>query len=202
MEILQPFIDSGRIRIVADRWVESWEAANAASVMADILSEQKNRVDAVVASNDGTAIGALQAMEVQGLAGKVPISGQDATAAGSASIVEGGLTVTVFKDIRKLSPLAIQLALDLVNGVKTGPVAELRMFRLADLALNKKLTGEVPCFFLKVVPVDKANLYDPRRPLAVVRAGARRRAVYFVRPGRTYASSMTMPPMMSVMARL
>jgi len=97
---------------------------------------------------------------VQGLAGKVPISGQDATAAGSASIVEGGLTVTVFKDIRKLSPLAIQLALDLVNGVRTGPVAELRMFRLADLALNKKLTGEVPCFFLKVVPVDKANLYD------------------------------------------
>ena len=160
MEILQPFIDSGRIRIVADRWVESWEAANAASVMADILAERKNKVDAVVASNDGTALGALQAMEVQGLAGKVPISGQDATAAGSASIVEGGLTVTVFKDIRKLSPLAIQLALDLVKGVKTGPVAELRMFRLADLALNRKLTGEVPCFFLKVLPVDKANLYD------------------------------------------
>ena len=160
MEILKPFIDSGRIRIVADQWVENWEAANAARVMADILAAQKNKVDAVVASNDGTAIGALQAMEAQGLAGKVPISGQDATAAGSASIVEGGLTVTVFKDIRKLSPLAIQLAMDLVAGVKTGPVADLRMFRLADLALNDKLTGQVPCYFLKVVPVDKNNLYD------------------------------------------
>jgi len=74
--------------------------------------------------------------------------------------VEGGLTVTVFKDIRKLSPLAIQLALDLVGGVKTGPVADLKMFRLADLALNDKLTGQVPCYFLKVVPVDKNNLYE------------------------------------------
>jgi D-xylose transport system substrate-binding protein len=160
MEILKPLIDSGRIKVVADQWVESWEAANAARVMADILVAQKNKVDAVVASNDGTALGALQAMEVQGLAGKVPISGQDATAAGSASIVEEGLTVTVFKDIRKLSPLAIQLALDLVGGVKTGPVADLKMFPLAELALDKKLTGEVPCLFLKVVPVDKTNLYE------------------------------------------
>jgi D-xylose transport system substrate-binding protein len=160
MEVLKPFIDSGRIKIVADQWVENWEAANAARVMADILAAQKNKVDAVVASNDGTALGALQAMEVQGLAGKIPISGQDATAAGSSSIVEGGLTVTVFKDIRKLSPLAIQLALDLVGGVKTGPVSELRMFHLSDLALDKKLSGEVPCYFLKVVPVDKNNLYE------------------------------------------
>jgi D-xylose transport system substrate-binding protein len=160
MEILKPLIDSGRIRIVADQWVENWEAANAARIMDDILATQNNKVDAVVASNDGTALGALQAMEVQGLAGKVPISGQDASAAGSASIVEGGLTVTVFKDIRKLSPLAIQLALDLVGGVKNGPVANLKMFNLADLALDSKLTGQVPCYFLDVVPVDRNNLYD------------------------------------------
>ena len=160
MEVLQPLIDSGKIKIVADQWVDNWDAANAKKTMENIITATHKKFDAVVASNDGTALGALEAMKVAGLAGKVPISGQDATAAGSASIVEGGLTVTVFKDIRKLSPLAIQLALDLVKGVKTGPVAELRMFRLADLALNRKLTGEVPCFFLKVVPVDKANLYD------------------------------------------
>jgi D-xylose transport system substrate-binding protein len=140
--------------------VENWEAANAARVMADLLVSQQNKVHAVVASNDGTALGALQAMEVQGLAGRVPISGQDATAAGSASIVEGELTVTVFKDIRMLSPLAIQLALDLVAGVKTGPIADLKMFRLADLALNSGLAGTVPCYFLPVVPVDRNNVFD------------------------------------------
>ena len=58
----------------------------------------------VVASNDGTALGALQAMKAQGLAGKVPISGQDATADGCNSIVKGEQTVSVYKDIRHLSP--------------------------------------------------------------------------------------------------
>ncbi len=159
MEVLKPLIDSGRIRIVADEWVDNWEAANAARIMDDILARLNNKVDAVVASNDGTALGALQALEVQGLAGKVPISGQDASAAGSASIVEGGLTVTVLKDFRKLSPLAIQLALDLAGGVKTGPVANLQLLNLADLALDSRLTGQVPCYFLTVVPVDKGNLY-------------------------------------------
>jgi D-xylose transport system substrate-binding protein len=128
--------------------------------MENILTAINNKVDAVVASNDGTALGALQAMQAQGLAGKVPISGQDATAAGSKSIVEGGLTMTVFKDTRLLSPLAIQLALDLVNGVKTGPVASLKMTSLAELTLNNKLTGSVPFYQLKVVQVDKNNVYD------------------------------------------
>jgi len=145
---------------VADQWVENWEPANATKIMENILTAQNNKIDAVVASNDGTALGALQAMAAQGLAGKVPISGQDATAAGCKSIVEGGLTVTVFKDVRKLSPLAIQLAMDLVNGVKTGPVADLKMNNLSELTLNNKLTGQVPCDFLQVVQVDKNNVYD------------------------------------------
>jgi D-xylose transport system substrate-binding protein len=160
MEILKPLIDKGQIKVVADQWVENWEPANALKLMENILTAQNNKVDAVVASNDGTALGALQAMKAQGLAGKVPISGQDATGAGCKSIVEGELTVTVYKDVRKLSPLAINLALDMVSGVKTGPVADLKMYKLADLTLNSKLAGEVPCYFLKVVEVDKNNLYD------------------------------------------
>jgi len=70
------------------------------------------------------------------------------------------LTMTVFKDVRKLSPLAIDLAIDLVNGVKTGPASQLKMYKLSDLTLNNKLTGEVPCYFLQVVQVDKNNVYD------------------------------------------
>ena len=76
-------------------------------MMENILTAQNNDIDAVVASNDGTALGALQAMKAQGLAGKVPISGQDATADGSNSIVKGELTVSILKDIRNLSPLAV-----------------------------------------------------------------------------------------------
>jgi D-xylose transport system substrate-binding protein len=160
MEILKPLIDKGDIKVVADQWVENWEPANALKLMENILTAQNNKIDAVVASNDGTALGALQAMKAQGLAGKVPISGQDATAAGCKSIVEGELTVTVFKDVRKLSPLAIDLAMGMIKGDKSGPVGELKMNKLAALTLNDKLTGEVPCYFLPVVQVDKNNVYD------------------------------------------
>ena len=84
--------------------------------MENVLTAQKNKIDAVVASNDGTALGALQAMKAQKLAGIVPISGQDATADGCNSIVKGEQTVSVYKDIRLLSPLAVDLADKLLKG--------------------------------------------------------------------------------------
>jgi D-xylose transport system substrate-binding protein len=62
-EILQPYVDSGVIKVVADQWVDNWDAANALKLMENILTAQKNAVDAVVASNDGTALGALQALK-------------------------------------------------------------------------------------------------------------------------------------------
>ncbi len=156
MNIIQPLIDKGQIKVVADQWVENWEPANATKVMENILTATKNNIDAVVASNDGTALGALQAMRAQGLAGKVPISGQDATASGCASIVNGGLTMTVLKDIRKLVPMAIDMA---VKFAKNEPVSGLKSYALADLTLDKNLKGNIPCQFLPVVSVDKSNVY-------------------------------------------
>lgn len=157
MEVLKPLIDSGRIKIVADQWVEGWSPANATKIMENILTARQNRVDAVVASNDGTALGALQALKAQGLAGKVPISGQDATAAGCKSIVEGELTMTVLKDVRQLSPMAVDLAIRLAGGEK---VQGLHPIPLADLALDQRLSGTVPCRFLAVQTVERGNLYD------------------------------------------
>lgn len=157
MEILQPKINSGAIQVMANQWVEGWSPANATKIMENILTAQQNNIDAVVASNDGTALGALQAMKAQGLAGKVPISGQDATAAGCKSIVEGELTMSVYKDVRLLSPIAIDMAIALAKGHK---VSGLRNYSLAELTLDKKLKGEVPCRFLKVVGVDKTNVYE------------------------------------------
>lgn len=157
VEVLQPLIDSGQIEIVADQWVENWDPANALTLMENILTAQNNQVDAVVASNDGTALGALQAMKAQGLAGQVPISGQDATLAGAQSIVAGELTMTVFKDIRKLSPIAMDLAIQFAEG---GQPSGLESYSLADLTLNDNLQGNVACLFLEVVEVDATNIYD------------------------------------------
>jgi D-xylose transport system substrate-binding protein len=70
LEVLKPLIDRGDIRIVADQWVDNWDQANATRIMENILTAKKNKVDAVVASNDGIALGAIQALKAQGLAGK------------------------------------------------------------------------------------------------------------------------------------
>ncbi|MDK2980597.1 MAG: D-xylose transport system substrate-binding protein [Chloroflexota bacterium] len=155
-EILDPLVADGKIEIVADQWVDNWDAAKAVTLMENILASIGNDVDAVVASNDGTALGALQALKAQGLAGTVPISGQDATADGCNSIVKGELSVTVFKDIRELSPLAVALADQLAKGESP----DLEMYTLAELTLNDELTGEVPCKFLPVVQVTKDNVYE------------------------------------------
>jgi len=155
-QILDPLVEAGKVEIVADQWVDNWDAAKAVTLMENMLASVGNDVDGVVASNDGTALGALQAMKAQGLAGIVPISGQDATADGCNSIVKGEQTVTVFKDIRLLSPMAVELADKLAKGEDLG----LEMYTLAELTLNDALEGEVPCNFLPVVQVTKDNVYD------------------------------------------
>jgi D-xylose transport system substrate-binding protein len=155
--VYQPYVDSGVIKIVADQWVDNWDPAKAEAMMENILTAQQNKIDAVIASNDGTALGELQALAAQGLAGKVPISGQDATADGCNSIVKGQQTVTVFKDTRLLAPKAVNMIDALIKGqALTG----LTSFTLAILTGDKTLTGSIQASFLPVVQVTKANVYD------------------------------------------
>jgi D-xylose transport system substrate-binding protein len=125
--------------------------------MENILTAQKNKVDAVVASNDGTALGALQALKAQKLAGIVPISGQDATADGCNSIVKGELTVSILKDIRNLSPLAVDMVDKLLKGQT---IADLKKYTMAELTNDPKKTGDVMALFLPVSQVTKDNVFD------------------------------------------
>jgi len=156
-EVLQPYVDSGVIKIVAKQGVDNWDAANAEKLMENILTAQGNKIDAVVASNDGTALGALQAMKAQGLAGKVPISGQDATADGCNSIVKGELTVSIMKDIRNLAPQAVDLMDSLLKGQA---VSGLKQFTLAELTVDPSKTGNVSSLFLPVQQITKDNVFD------------------------------------------
>ncbi|MBN1979853.1 MAG: D-xylose transporter subunit XylF, partial [Anaerolineae bacterium] len=79
-----------------------------------------------------------------------------ATADGCNSIVKGELTVSVFKDTRDLSPLAVELADKLIKGEDAG----LEMYTMAELTNNPEAEGEVPCKFLPVVQVNKDNVYE------------------------------------------
>jgi len=158
LEVIQPYIDAGTIEVVQDQWVENWDAAKAVSLMENMLVAVDNDVDGVIASNDGTALGALQAMSAQGLAGVVPISGQDATADGCNSIVKGEQTVTVFKDTRNLAPIAVDLADKLAKGEE---IPELVATSMADLTGDDTYgDATVPCLFLPVVQITADNVYD------------------------------------------
>jgi D-xylose transport system substrate-binding protein len=156
-EIVDPLVEAGTVEIVADQWVDNWDAANALKVMENILTSINNEVDGVVASNDGTALGALQALKAQGLAGTVPISGQDATADGCNSIVKGELTVTILKDIRNLGPISV----DMVDSLLKGEAVEgLEEYTLAELTNDESMQGSVQALFLPVEQVTQDNVYD------------------------------------------
>lgn len=159
MEVLQPLIDSGQIEVVADQWVKNWSAAEATSIMENILTAQNNEIDAVVASNDSTALGALEAMEAQGLAGgEVPISGQDATLAGVRSIVNGNLTMSVMKDYRTMAPRAVEVAVKLAKG--QADQLDLGERTLTELTLDESMEGSVKVDFLPVTAVNQDNVYE------------------------------------------
>ncbi|GAN53951.1 D-xylose ABC transporter substrate-binding protein [Tanticharoenia sakaeratensis] len=118
MKVLQPLIDRGDIKIVGARYVPEWSPSQALSIIEDALTAQNNKIDGIVASNDGVAGGAIQALQGQGLAGKVPVSGQDSDLAAIKRILDGTQTSTVYKPLKQIASTAAQTAVQLVRGEK------------------------------------------------------------------------------------
>jgi len=121
-EVLQSAIDAGDITIVAEAYTDGWLPANAQRNMEQILTAQDNKVDAVVASNDGTAGGAVAALTAQGMEG-TPVSGQDGDHAALNRVALGTQTVSVWKDARALGKAAGEIAAQLAGGTAMADVA-------------------------------------------------------------------------------
>ena len=115
MKVLQPAIDSGAVKIVGQQWTPDWDASKALRIVEDALTANANNIQGVVASNDGTAGGAIQALAAQGLAGKVPVSGQDADLAAVKRVIDGTQAMTVYKPIKQLATRAAELSVALVR---------------------------------------------------------------------------------------
>src|ERR1700756_4504581 len=118
LKVLQPAIDRGDIKVVGQQWVPEWSASTALRIMEDALTANSNKIDAVVASNDGTAGGAIQALAAQHPAGKVPVSGQDADLAAVKRVIAGTQTMTVYKPLKLIAGEAAKLSVALVKGEK------------------------------------------------------------------------------------
>lgn len=118
MDTIKPYIDKGLIKIVGTSDSPGWSPENARKNFAKVMKSIDNKVDAVIASNDGTAGGIITELEKAGLAGKVPISGQDSDHAALNRIARGIQTVTVFKDARVLGGMTGIVVDKLVTGKK------------------------------------------------------------------------------------
>ena len=152
MEVLKPAIDSGKIKNVGEAYTDGWLPANAQRNMEQFLTKNGNKVDAVVAANDGTGGGAIAALAAQGLAGSVPVSGQDADKAALNRVALGTQTVSVFKDARELGRTAAEIAVQLAGGKKLGEISGSQSWNEGP---KKQAMTAV---FLKPVPVTKDNL--------------------------------------------
>ena len=116
MRYIQPLAERGDAKVIMDQFVKDWSPAEAQKLCEQALTMAENKIDAVLAPNDGTAGGCLQALAAQGLAGKVPITGQDADLAAAIRINQGTQSMTVFKDTRMLGRKAVEMAVDLAHG--------------------------------------------------------------------------------------
>jgi D-xylose transport system substrate-binding protein len=149
LSVLQPSIDKGDIKIVQDQFTTDWKPEEAMKNVENALTQNSDKVDCVVASNDGTAGGAISALEKKGLAGKVIVTGQDAEKAALQRIAEGKQSMTVYKPIIPLATAAVEAAVKLAN---KQPLTEAKPF------MNDTLKKEIPAILLEVQVVDINNL--------------------------------------------
>lgn len=152
LEVLQEALDSGAIVNVGEAYTDGWLPANAQRNMEQFLTQNDNNVDAVVASNDGTAGGVVAALDAQGMAGSVPVSGQDGDHAALNRVALGTQTVSVWKDARDLGRAAAEIANQLADGVS-----------MEDVDGSEKWSDgpqgvEMNAVFLAPVPITRDNL--------------------------------------------
>jgi len=147
MGVLKPMVDRRDIKIVSDTWTKDWDPSEAYAHMAAAIETTKGDVTAVVASNDGTAGGAIQALEDHKLSGKVFVSGQDADLAAIIRILDGTQTMTVYKPLSSQAKLAAEAAVAYAKGdsVKT----------IATISIGNKM---IPATLLAPVAVTKDNV--------------------------------------------
>lgn len=149
-EILQAAIDAGDIEIVGEAYTDGWLPANAQRNMEQILTATNNGVDAVVASNDGTAGGVVAALTAQGMEG-IPVSGQDGDHAALNRVAKGTQTVSVWKDARELGKAAGTIAVQLAQGDDMGSIEGAQQW-------TSPGGTDLTAVFLAPVPVTRDNL--------------------------------------------
>jgi D-xylose transport system substrate-binding protein len=150
-QVIKPAVDSGAIKIVGETYTDNWDPSKAQTETEQFLTANNNNVQAVLSENDGMAGGVVSALTAQGLAGKVPVSGQDGDQAALNRVALGTQTVDVWKDARLLGKTAGDAAIQLCANKDVKAVSHTEQFKSPG---GNSLTS----IFLEPQPITKANL--------------------------------------------
>jgi D-xylose transport system substrate-binding protein len=146
--VINPEFDSGKWTEVADESVPDWDNQRALTMFEQMLQKADNKIDGVLAANDGLANSAISALKQRKL-DQIPVTGQDATLQGLQNIVNGDQCMTVYKAIKKEADAAAKLAIALAKGETPD----------APDTINNG-SKDVPSVFLEPVPVTKDNISE------------------------------------------
>ncbi|MEU7532250.1 substrate-binding domain-containing protein [Saccharothrix sp. NPDC042600] len=117
---LGPKYDAGALKLVKSQAIDQWDPVRGRAVFEQILDDNGGKVDGVVAANDGLAGAVIEVLKARGLAGKVPVTGQDATLEGLRAVLRGDQCMTVYKPIRDEAEAAARLAIAVARGDISG----------------------------------------------------------------------------------
>jgi D-xylose transport system substrate-binding protein len=153
-EVLKENLDSGKIKNVCETFTDGWKPDGAQKNMEQCLTSVNNEVDAVISENDGMAGGVVAALEAQGLAGSVPVTGQDGDKAALNRVALGTQLVSVWKDSRALGKVAGEAAVALASGTAIDALPGVQKFK------EGKKGIEMNSILLAPNPITKDNLGD------------------------------------------
>ena len=147
--VLKPLYDAGKAKKVADQSVPDWDNQQALTIFEQMLQKTNNKIDGVLAANDGLGNSAISALKARKLK-QIPVTGQDATPQGIQNILSGDQCMTVYKAVKKEADAASKLAIALATGKQ--PEAGLVNGKTNDTA------KDVPSVLLKPEAITKDNI--------------------------------------------
>jgi D-xylose transport system substrate-binding protein len=113
--VLNPLYKDGKLKKVADQSVPDWDNQKGLQIFEQMLQKNGNKIDGVLAANDGLGNSAISALKARKLK-QIPVTGQDATLQGIQNILMGDQCMSVYKATKKEADAASKLAIGLLKG--------------------------------------------------------------------------------------
>ena len=150
MEVIGDDVKAGKIKVAGEAFSDGWKPENAQKNMEQILTSNDNKIDAVLAENDGMAGGVVAALSAQGLV--IPVGGQDGDLAAINRVARGTQTVSVWKDSRQLGKAAGEIAAKLADGAALDSIEGATKFNGGEKGV------EMNAILLTPTPITKETL--------------------------------------------